>query len=70
MRELLGHLLEFHRREEKPTWWRRFDRMAMEESEAVLIHSNLFPEMIRHCPTVTGIRVHIMIDCVHAESAR
>jgi hypothetical protein len=31
--ELLAHLLEFHRREEKPIWWRRFDRMEMEEHE-------------------------------------
>ena len=28
--ELLAHLLEFHRREEKPVWWRRFDWQAME----------------------------------------
>jgi uncharacterized protein len=35
VRELLGHLIEFHRREEKPTWWRRFDRMEMEESELI-----------------------------------
>src|SRR5208337_3548059 len=33
--ELLAHLLEFHRREEKPIWWRRFDRMNMEESELI-----------------------------------
>ena len=33
--ELLAHLLEFHRREEKPIWWRRFDRMNMEESQLI-----------------------------------
>ena len=33
--ELLAHLLEFHRREEKPIWWRRFDRMEMEEQELI-----------------------------------
>ena len=33
--ELLGQLLEFHRREEKPVWWRRFDRMEMEESDLI-----------------------------------
>jgi uncharacterized protein len=33
--ELLAHLLEFHRRAEKPIWWRRFDRMEMEERELV-----------------------------------
>ncbi len=38
------------------------DNMALEESEGVLIHSSLFPEMIRHCPAVTGILVHIMVD--------
>jgi uncharacterized protein len=29
--ELLAFLVEFHHREEKPIWWRRFDRMEMEE---------------------------------------
>jgi predicted RecB family nuclease len=33
--ELLAWLLEFHRREEKPIWWRRFDRMDMEERELI-----------------------------------
>ena len=33
--ELLAHLLEFHRREEKPVWWRRFDRVDMEENELI-----------------------------------
>jgi len=35
VKELLGHLLEFHRREEKPIWWRRFDRMEMQENELI-----------------------------------
>jgi uncharacterized protein len=35
VKELLAHLLEFHRREEKPTWWRRFDRLEMEEAELI-----------------------------------
>ena len=35
VKELLAHLLEFHRREEKPIWWRRFDRMEMEERELI-----------------------------------
>jgi RNase_H superfamily/AAA domain len=35
VKELLAHLLEFHRREEKPIWWRRFDRMDSEESELI-----------------------------------
>ena len=38
------------------------DNMAMEESESINIHSNLFPELIRNCPTVTAILVHIMVD--------
>ena len=33
--ELLAHLLEFHRREEKPIWWRRFDREEKEERELI-----------------------------------
>jgi predicted RecB family nuclease len=33
--ELLAFLLEFHRREEKPIWWHRFDRMEMEEQQLV-----------------------------------
>jgi len=35
VKELLAHLLEFHRREEKPVWWRRFDRMEMQENELI-----------------------------------
>ena len=30
---LIAHLLEFHRREEKPSWWLRFERLAMTEEE-------------------------------------
>ncbi len=33
--ELLGHMLEFHRREAKPSWWAMFDRHAMTEEELV-----------------------------------
>jgi hypothetical protein len=33
--ELLAWLLEFYRREEKPIWWRRFDRMEMEENQLI-----------------------------------
>ncbi len=32
---LLGHMLEFHRREAKPVWWAMFDRHAMTEEELV-----------------------------------
>lgn len=32
-RELIAHLLEFHRREEKPTWWSLFERQEKEDEE-------------------------------------
>ena len=35
VKELLAHLLEFHRREEKPIWWRRFERVEMQENELI-----------------------------------
>jgi predicted RecB family nuclease len=34
-RELLGLLLEFHRREAKPAWWAQFTRQLMSEEELV-----------------------------------
>ena len=34
-RELVGHLLEFHRREDKPAWWAMFNRQAMSEEELI-----------------------------------
>jgi signal transduction histidine kinase len=47
-----------------------FSRMSASPGEAIvdedmeswLIHRNDFPEMIRECPTVTGICVHTMLD--------
>lgn len=33
--ELLAWLLEFHRRADKPVWWRLFDRLGMTEDELV-----------------------------------
>ncbi len=33
--ELLGQMVEFHRREAKPMWWAMFDRHAMTEEELV-----------------------------------
>ena len=38
------------------------DNAALEDTEAILIPSRLFPEMITQCPTVTAILVHIMVD--------
>lgn len=34
-RELVGHLLEFHRRELKPQWWAKFSRLDMSNEELV-----------------------------------
>lgn len=34
-RELLAHLLEFHRREAKPSWWAQFARAEMSEEELI-----------------------------------
>ncbi len=33
--ELLAHLLEFHRREHKPSWWFLFERAAMTEQQLI-----------------------------------
>lgn len=33
--EMLAHLVEFHRREAKPTWWSLFDRDGMDDDERV-----------------------------------
>lgn len=35
VQELLSHLLEFHRREDKPVWWAMFDRAAMTEEQLI-----------------------------------
>lgn len=34
-RELLAHLLEFHRREAKPAWWAQFARAEMSEEQLI-----------------------------------
>lgn len=34
-RELVGHLLEFHRREDKPSWWAMFHRQELAEEELI-----------------------------------
>ncbi len=34
-RELVGHLLEFHRRENKPSWWGMFNRQQLPEEELI-----------------------------------
>jgi signal transduction histidine kinase len=38
------------------------DIVIEEDSEALGIHENLFPEMIRECPFVTAAGVHVMLD--------
>jgi uncharacterized protein len=35
VKELLAHLLDFHRRAEKPIWWTRFDRADSMENELI-----------------------------------
>jgi uncharacterized protein len=35
LRQMLGWLLEFHRREQKPAWWRRFDWQAKTTEELI-----------------------------------
>jgi signal transduction histidine kinase len=38
------------------------DAVVTEDAEALSIHRNLFPEMIRACPTVVETLVHVLID--------
>jgi signal transduction histidine kinase len=33
-----------------------------EESEALIIYRNRFPELIRECPAIVGLLVHVMVD--------
>jgi uncharacterized protein len=33
VKSLLAHLVDFHRRERKPAWWRYFERLGMSEAE-------------------------------------
>ena len=57
---LLAHLLEFHRREEKPSWWLRFERLAMTEQElfedtdclAELERTNRAPLPVKTIPAI------------------
>jgi uncharacterized protein len=39
--QMLGWLLEFHRRDEKPKWWHYFERLMMEEQELIDDHDCL-----------------------------
>ena len=38
------------------------DTVAEEPTETLAIHRELFPEMLRECPTVTAVLVHAMLD--------
>ncbi|MGH7710574.1 MAG: ATP-binding protein, partial [Gemmatimonadaceae bacterium] len=38
------------------------DTVVDEETEALAIHESLFPALVRACPHVTAIAVHVMID--------
>ena len=35
VQQLLAHVVEFHRREDKPMWWAMFDRQSMTEDELI-----------------------------------
>jgi uncharacterized protein len=35
VQQLLAHVVEFHRREDKPLWWAMFDRQGMTEDELI-----------------------------------
>lgn len=39
--ELLAHLLTFHQREDRPAWWRRFERSALSHEELTEDHDCL-----------------------------
>jgi uncharacterized protein len=51
----IAHLVEFHRRERKPAWWRYFERLAMSETElyddpdclAGLVRTDTPPEPVK-----------------------
>ncbi|MEZ4378853.1 MAG: TM0106 family RecB-like putative nuclease [Gemmatimonadales bacterium] len=77
--QMLGWLLEFHRRDEKPMWWRYFERLMMEEQQLVddldclggLTRTDTPPRPIKKS---TGLeyrfdpgqdtRLHVGSDCV------
>ncbi len=40
----------------------QFDIVAVQPTEAVLIRRELFPELIRECPTIVEIAVHVMLE--------
>ncbi len=50
--ELLAHLIEFHRREEKPVWWSLFDRLDVDDAERVEDPTCLAELVREHGPVV------------------
>jgi uncharacterized protein len=54
-KSVIAHLVEFHRRERKPMWWRYFERLAMSEAElyddldclAGLVRTDTPPEPVK-----------------------
>jgi len=40
----------------------QFDIIAVQQTQAVLIRRELFPELIRECPTIVEIAVHVMLE--------
>jgi signal transduction histidine kinase len=57
----LGGLLPYSRMKRPAV-----DAVAVEETEALAIHRDLFPELIRECHEVTTRAVHIMVDRARA----
>ncbi len=55
VKSTIAHLVEFHRRERKPAWWRYFERIAMSEAElyddpdclASLVRTETPPEPVK-----------------------
>ena len=55
VKSVIAHLVEFHRRERKPAWWRYFERLAMSEAElyddldclAGLVRTDTPPEPVK-----------------------
>jgi predicted RecB family nuclease len=55
--ELLAHLLEFHRREHKPSWWFLFERSGMTEQELIEDPDSLGGlERTRKAPELTATK--------------
>ena len=61
----VGALLPFSRMSAFPA-----DSTVAEAGEALVVHRDVFPEMIRECPRVIERLVHLMLDRAHLFSSR